>query len=108
MELVCNLSCLRCSAGSTGNQILCDRNVKVLGESVATVNDAVPIVNIQSFGICAITRMPCVPATSRWEQGDPTVKVNGHDVICKSATLRCAVGGIITVTDVVKSGVTIG
>lgn len=72
---------------------------------VATVNDAVPFVNILTFGTCKILTdaaqgvpVPCVPATSAWSQPSSTMKLGGAAIATVSSKCSCAIGGSISVT----------
>jgi Domain of unknown function (DUF4280) len=81
----------------------------------ATIMDFVPFENIPPFGMCdsllnpevaaataaalgALTPMPCVPVTTPWVPGAPTVLINGMPALTDDSTCMCAWGGEITVT----------
>lgn len=81
----------------------------------ATITDCVPLVNIPSFGVCkslanpttasltaaafgALTPGPCVPVTTPWVPGAPTVLIGGVPALNASSKCTCAYGGTISIT----------
>ena len=85
------------------------------GNPAANILDMVPIVNIPPFGMCTslanptvaaataaalgvLTPMPCVPVTTPWKPGSPTVHVGGLPALTNASTCNCAWGGVITIT----------
>lgn len=85
--------------------------------ALATIMDQVPMVNIQTFGMCssmanptvaaataaafgALTPMPCVPIIpAPWTPGSPTVLIGGKPALNNSSRLMCAYGGVISITN---------
>jgi hypothetical protein len=77
-----------------------------LALSLATVNDALPLVNIPPFGSClalahplaATGSAPCVPQTSGcWQLRAPSTRYLGQSALRGDATLTCAYGGVIRI-----------
>jgi hypothetical protein len=84
------------------------------GQPAANIQDCQPMVNIPPFGMCTtltnpavasatsaalgvLTPMPCVPVTTPWTPGSPTVQIGGQPALTSSCTCQCAWGGVITV-----------
>jgi len=71
-------------------------------EQWATENDALPLVNIGTFGACAATQKPCVPLTQHWEDtqpGSPKIMVLGsaESPLLDTSRLPCSAGGQISI-----------
>jgi hypothetical protein len=74
------------------------------GAPVATIMDAVPLMNIPTFGACSSPTnpaviaalgapVPCVPATiPPWAPGAPAVLVNGQPALTGESLCACALG----------------
>lgn len=89
--------------------------VLVEGRPVATVTDAVPLVNVPTFAMCTslanpqvaaataaalgvLTPMPCVPVTTgAWTPTAPRTVVGGRPVLAQGAMCTCAYGGVVQV-----------
>lgn len=88
--------------------------VTVEGRAAATVDDAVPLVNIRPFNTClslanpvvaaatsaalgVLTPQPCIPATTTWLPGSPATTVGGRRALTSASTCRCQWGGVIVV-----------
>ena len=82
---------------------------------VATISDAIPMVNIPPFGMCTtlsnpmvaaataaalgvLTPMPCIPVTEAWIPQSPQVLVGGKPVLVAGSQCMCNWGGVVTVT----------
>ncbi|HUN42437.1 MAG TPA: DUF4280 domain-containing protein [Acetobacteraceae bacterium] len=83
----------------------------------ATVQDYVPMLNINPFGMCmspsnpqvaaataaamgVLTPQPCMPATtSPWTPGSPTVQINNKTALDNVSICNCMWGGVISITD---------
>ena len=116
---VCHGTMLSCSCGMSPSTLSVNSTNKVLvsNRPVASIMDAVPMVNIQPFGMCqslanpevaaataaasgVLTPMPCIPATiSPWVQGSPTVILAGIPALNQTSCLMCAWGGRIQIMD---------
>ena len=95
---------LKCDKGVTPCRLQVVRpRAKLYGEEQwATENDAVPNVNVTSFGICSITQKACVPATVHWQntlQSALKVMVQGapESPLVDNSFLPCTVGGKIDI-----------
>ena len=81
----------------------------------ANIMDFAPMVNIPTFGMCkspanptvaaataaalgVLTPMPCVPVTTPWTPGVPTVLLRGMPALDASSKCMCAFGGQISIT----------
>lgn len=86
----------------------------VEGKPAATITDSAPMVNIPPFAMCTslanptvaaataaalgvLTPMPCVPVTTPWVPGSPTVLVGGKPAVNATSKCMCAWGGVIQV-----------
>ncbi len=108
---------LQCSFG-IGPSILAVtpvNRVKNTQQNAANIQDHVPLVNIQPFGMCTCpgnpqvaaataaamgvpTPQPCIPNTpAPWVPGAPTVLIANQPALDDISTLTCVWGGVITV-----------
>ena len=88
---------LVCSLGSGQSKLqVIPIPIFVEGLIAGTIIDGVGEVNIPSFGACAIIKV-CVPATTIWVPGNPTVLMDGAPALAQLSICRCAIGGIITI-----------
>lgn len=105
---------IMCPMGAAPQQLVAiPKGVPVMaeGKPVATIQDAVPFVNILPFGICnspsnpaAVAAkavgatVPCTPVTVAWAPGSPIVLINGTPALNATSTCQCALGvGPITI-----------
>ena len=72
----------------------CNRTAKIHGCLIATQKDFLPLTNIPSFKVCAVTQTPCAPATTPW-QNTWRVRVKGQETLIGRSTCQCTVGGTI-------------
>jgi len=85
------------------------------GAPAATIMDFAPMSSVSPFGMCrspanpavaaataaamgTLTPAACIPVTTPWQQGAPTVLVNGIPAASSNSRCMCAYGGQITVT----------
>ncbi|PIE48452.1 MAG: hypothetical protein CSA40_00390 [Flavobacteriales bacterium] len=89
---------LFCNKGSKSSKItVCSQLfVKTDNKLVATEMDKVTGVNIQPFGICAITQKTCVPAPTQWLNTHLTDAINGSKILLDTSKCLCSMGGEIT------------
>jgi uncharacterized Zn-binding protein involved in type VI secretion len=83
------------------------------GQPAANIMDFKPMVNVAPFGMCTtlsnpqvaaattaalgvLTPMPCIPVTTPWTPGSPTVMIGGQPALQNSSQCHCAWGGVIT------------
>jgi hypothetical protein len=81
----------------------------------ANIMDFKPIANIPPFGMCnsmsnptvaaataaalgVLTPMPCLPVTTPWKPGAPTVPIANFPALNNSSTCQCAFGGAISIS----------
>lgn len=115
---VCGGAMISCSFGAAPGVLnVLPKNKTVSTMPIANIMDNVPMVNIQSFGMCSslanptvasataaalgvLTPMPCVPVTTApWAPGSPTVLVANMPALNNSSKLMCMWGGIIAVNN---------
>jgi hypothetical protein len=87
--------------------------VMVNNMAAANIMDFKPMANIPTFGMCnslanpqvaaataaalgVLTPMPCIPVTTPWKPGAPTVLIANFPALNNSSTCQCAYGGVIT------------
>ena len=88
---------LRCDKGvKPGKLTILPKTVKLYGEDWAAQYDAIPYVNIPTFGVCSIIKV-CVPATVMWSDIKDDVSIMGQKAILSSSTCQCTVGGTIKI-----------
>ena len=85
------------------------------GPPAANIMDCAPLTNIPTFGMCmspanptvaaataaalgVLTPMPCIPATTPWTPGVPTVLVRNSPALDAASKCMCAYGGQISIT----------
>ena len=85
------------------------------GPPAANIMDCAPMTNIPTFGMCmspanptvaaataaalgVLTPMPCVPVTTPWTPGVPTVLVRNAPALDAASKCMCAYGGQISIT----------
>ena len=87
------------------------------GQPAATIQDHVPIVNVQPFGPCMslaypptaaattaaggiLTPQQCVPNTQTpWTPGSPVVTIGNQPALVQTDTCQCVWGGTITIVN---------
>ena len=97
--------------------------VMINGKPAGVLTDAVPMLNVPSFGMCknpanpsvaaataaalgVLTPMPCVPVlTGAWLNPAPTVLVGGKPALTDGSKVMCAWGGQISVQFAGQTGV---
>ncbi|HYO62695.1 MAG TPA: DUF4280 domain-containing protein [Pyrinomonadaceae bacterium] len=69
------------------------------GRPVSTIFDNKPLLNVLPFGVCAVTKVPCVPVTPLpWVPGETTIPLPSKwPVLSEVSLLPCMVGGIIKI-----------
>ena len=81
----------------------------------ANINDAIPVTNIPTFGMCSslanpatasatsaasgvLTPTPCVPVTTAWVPGSPTVTIRKAPALNNTSKCNCSYLGLISIT----------
>ena len=100
---------LQCTCGSAPSKLLVTSQLqaKIDNQLAATILDHAPFANVPPFGTCSVltaasgSPMPCTPALAEpWTPGSRSnVKLGNRLALVSTDTLRCAVSGVITVTD---------
>ena len=109
-------SLLKCSQGIAPTPlVVLVPTVMGQGPQAANIMDCVPMSNIPTFGMCqspanpmviaataaalgVLTPMPCIPVTTPWTPGSPTILVRNFPALDASSKCMCAYGGEITIT----------
>ncbi len=109
-------SLLKCSMGITPSSLIVTApTVMAQSPPAANIMDCVPMSNILTFGMCqspanpmviaataaalgVLTPMPCIPVTTPWTPGSPTVLVRNFPALDASSKCMCAYAGEITIT----------
>jgi hypothetical protein len=68
------------------------------GITGGTIHDNLPLLNILPFGVCTVTRYPCIPVMPIWD--DYPKKpwyVEGFQPLLLSSCARCQLGGTIKI-----------
>ncbi len=85
------------------------------GTPAANIMDFKPMTNIPPFGMCSaptnpdvikataaaagvLTPQPCVPVTTPWAPGSPTVMIGGMPALNNTSKCMCSWAGVITIT----------
>jgi len=90
---------LTCDKGVTPTRFtVLPKPVQLYEEPYATEFDKVPLLNILPFGLCQVTRTPCVPAPVMW-QGvmEEGLTVLGGRPLLDTSKCACGVGGKISI-----------
>lgn len=123
-NLVCAGAALKCSFGQMPATLTAlPAGMLLGGRPAATVSDAVPLLNLATFGMCSCTAnpavvaataaaggvptsAPCLPAPrGSWQGATQKVKIAGKPALTDGSKLECMWGGQITVQFAGQSGV---
>ena len=115
---VCTGAVLQCSFGAVPSPLTAIPKgppVLATAPNAATITDHIPLINIQSFGLCSaptnpvviaatvaklgvFTPMPCIPVTPMpWAPGSAQVLINNTPALNNTSQCLCAWLGIISV-----------
>ncbi len=102
-EFVCNGAPCRCDKGTTPSPlpVTSQQFVTLQGKLQATTLDKAFV----PFGSCALkNNQPCVPELLRWEKAFEvsTVQVKGCHPLLDQSTIRCAVGGVVSILNTLQ------
>jgi hypothetical protein len=70
-------------------------NIHIQKKLVAIETDTTPLVNIPSYGMCAVTGAPCSPKPTVWQGAYEYVKVHHVKPLIFGSCHMCAQGGVI-------------
>lgn len=115
-QLVAQTAMMTCSFGAAPAVL----SVSIPGVTAnkmtaANINDAVPMMNIPTFGVCSslanpttasataaasgvLTPTPCIPVTVAWVPGSPTVTLRKAPALNNSSKCNCSYLGVISIT----------
>ena len=106
---------LQCSFGAAPSTLVVPPANRVMtGTPTANIMDFKPMANIPPFGVCmspsnptvaaataaalgVLTPMPCVPVTTPWVPGAPTVLLGNMPTLNNSSKCMCSWGGVIQI-----------
>ncbi|MFN7709445.1 MAG: DUF4280 domain-containing protein [Holosporales bacterium] len=95
---------IMCNQGSVPTPLVVIPNtVMIQGMPAAVITNSEPFLSIEPFGICqtlteaAGVPVPCVPVTTVWAAGSPTVLIAGIPMLEQMSQLMCAIGGEIDI-----------
>ncbi len=107
---------LQCSFGVAPSTLaVLPTNRVMTGTPTATIMDCSPMMNIPPFGMCSspanptvaaataaamgvLTPMPCIPVTTPWVPGAPTVLIGSMPALDSSSKCMCSWGGVIQIS----------
>lgn len=119
-QLVATNALLMCPFGTVQCKLTASSQVKVKvdGQSIATIADVAPQINIPSFGMCSsllnpqvaaattaalgvLTPQPCsFVAMGTWKPTKPQFVIDGKPCLCNDSNLTCGMGfGTISIVD---------
>lgn len=115
-QLVAATAMMQCSFGVAPAVL----NVSIPGVTAnkmtaANIMDSIPMSNIPTFGMCSsltnpttasataaasgvLTPTPCIPVTTPWVPGSPTVTLRKAPALNNSSKCNCAYLGVISIT----------
>lgn len=114
-QAVCMSATLQCSFGAAPSTMIVPPASRTMtGTPTANIMDFKPMANIPPFGMCmspsnptvaaataaalgVLTPMPCIPVTTPWVPGAPTVLVANMPALNNSSKCMCSWGGVIQV-----------
>jgi hypothetical protein len=97
LEYVVNSALMHCDKGVAMLPLTVTSNttVHMQRQCVGTEMDMLPLTNIPSFGMCSITKSPCVPVPTMWQNTYQYVKVKGFKPLLFQSCMQCGAGGKI-------------
>lgn len=92
--------CLLCDKGTLPGRLTVSFNLQatIYGANLATESDKQPLLNITPMGVCAMSRMPCLPQPTQWLGLQNDVLVNGQRLLLEDSRLPCMLGGQIRIS----------
>ncbi|MBO0359104.1 DUF4280 domain-containing protein [Hymenobacter sp. BT186] len=90
---------LTCDKGVSPSRFnVTPKPVQLYDEHFANELDKIPLVNILPFGVCSVTRTPCMPAPVMWERVmEDGLTVLGARPLLDTSKCMCGVGGKIAI-----------
>ena len=97
LEYIVNTALTHCDKGVAMLPFTSTINttVHIQKQLVATEMDKVPLVNIPSYGICSVTKSPCNPVPTVWDNTYEFVKVKTFKPLLFKSCMQCGKGGKI-------------
>jgi regulator of RNase E activity RraB len=94
LEYVVNTALMHCNKGVAMLPFSATINttIHIQKQLVGTEMDKAPLVNIPSFGMCSITKSPCVPVPTIWQETYEFVKVKGFKPLLFQSCMLCGAG----------------
>lgn len=115
-QLVTMSASMMCSFGAAPSTLIVTiPNVTGVKKPAANILDSIPMSNIPPFGVCSslanptvasatsaasgvLTPMPCIPVTTPWAPGAPTVMVRKSPALNSTSKCNCTWAGVISIT----------
>ncbi|WP_022822335.1 DUF6531 domain-containing protein [Hymenobacter norwichensis] len=90
---------LTCDKGVTPSRFnVTPKPVQLYDEHFANELDKIPLVNIMPFGVCSVTKTPCVPVPLMWERVmEEGLTVLGARPLLDTSKCMCGAGGKIAI-----------
>lgn len=90
---------LTCDKGVTPSRFnVTPKPVQLYDEHFANELDKIPLVNIMPFGVCSVTKTPCVPVPLMWERVmEDGLTVLGARPLLDTSKCMCGAGGKIAI-----------
>lgn len=114
-QLVAQTAMMQCSFGAAPATLsVLIPGVTANKLTAANINDCMPMANIPPFGVCSslanpttasataaasgvLTPTPCIPVTTPWVPGSPTVMLRKAPALNNSSKCNCAYLGVISI-----------
>lgn len=114
---------LKCTMGIAPVPLTTIGTITGMNLPIASIQNAIPFVNIPPFGMCinplnpavaaiiasslgSVQIGPCIPLPTPWTPISPTIQVNNLPILTNAATKLCYPGGVITITVVTTPTIT--
>jgi hypothetical protein len=104
-KYVCNGALCACNQGATRGvlDVKSQNSIFIQEKLVATDSDIT--FKVPLSGVCAITQKPCSPAlATKWDKPANNVFEGDKKALLQISTLKCTVGGEISITDSQQTG----
>lgn len=92
----------KCSMGSSENLLNLPIDHGVIyspeGKPLLNANDHIPSQHILTYGLCKVTKLPCMPVTPlAWINVNKQHILDGAPALLDTSKLPCMIGGVISI-----------